>query len=284
MTGCRWSWQSEAVNDDDPCTPQTLIGNDGATITCCLHGGQLLSWIPAGGPERLWLSPLRTCGPGASIRGGVPVVFPQFSERGPLPKHGFARDRAWQVLPTVGDGAARWSARLQADAQTRVIWPHDFTLQVDVVAIGGQLTIELSATNDGGNAFSFMAALHAYLRVGDPAGTTVNGLGGIVGQDNGADAAPTELPTGPLLAVSPRDVALLGVPGPVLIDDPALGPLTITADGFTDRVIWHPGPNPKIADVPEGAEQEFFCIEPAVLTPVMLAPSERWSGQTTFVS
>ena len=83
--------------------PTTVLGQpamhlrapDGAQATVLLHGAHTVSWIPAGDQERLYLSPLAVAGPGQSVRGGVPVIFPQFNAQGPLPRHGFARDRAW---------------------------------------------------------------------------------------------------------------------------------------------------------------------------------------------
>ena len=71
---------------------------DGAQATVLLHGGHLVSWKPAGGEEQLYLSPTAVAGQGQAIRGGVPVIFPQFEQRGPdvsLPRHGLARTRTW---------------------------------------------------------------------------------------------------------------------------------------------------------------------------------------------
>lgn len=265
----------------DPCVPTTVESADGARLTCCAHGGQVLGWVPAGGNvDRLWLSPSMRCGPGQAIRGGVPVVFPQFSGRGPLPKHGVARDRAWEELPVDQAGEARWSARLRSDAATMAIWPHEFTLTITAAAVGRQLELGLSVRNDGHAAFDLSAALHAYLRVG--AGTTVHGLGGLPAEDNASGEAPITMPAGGLPAIDRRDVAVLGVPGPVRVDDPELGDLTVEATGMPDRVVWNPGAGHEIADIPDGAEAEFVCVEPAALAAVTLAAGAEWRGRAVL--
>src|SRR5512146_3353582 len=68
-----------------------LHGPDGAQAEVYLHGAQVTSWKAADGLERLFLSERSDFLPGSAIRGGVPVIFPQFNELGPLIKHGFAR-------------------------------------------------------------------------------------------------------------------------------------------------------------------------------------------------
>ena len=71
---------------------------DGARAEIYLHGAHLTSWVPAGGSEALFLSPKAEFVQGSAIRGGVPVIFPQFSDLGPLPKHGFARTLDWEPV------------------------------------------------------------------------------------------------------------------------------------------------------------------------------------------
>ena len=73
---------------------------DGAVALVSLFGAQVLSWTPAGGEDRLYLSPQAVFDGRSAIRGGVPVCFPQFGDRGPLPRHGFARQRRWVVSNT----------------------------------------------------------------------------------------------------------------------------------------------------------------------------------------
>jgi glucose-6-phosphate 1-epimerase len=264
----------------DPCTPVTVTATDGARLVMAAHGGQVLGWTPAGpGPGRLWTSPLTACGPGIAIRGGVPVVFPQFSDRGPLPKHGIVRDRAWQLRPGLPPtAAARCVATLADDDATRAVWAQRFRLTVTAEALGDRLTIVLDVENTGPRAWSFAAALHAYLAVGDAGRTTVEGLGGLPAQDNASAGAPLTLPDGPLAAIGPRDVAVHGATGPVVVDDPDRGRLVVEADGFTDRVLWNPGEPHGLADVPPGGAASFVCVEPAALSPVTLAPGAAWHG------
>jgi len=263
----------------DPCTEQTLTAADGAQLRVCAHGGHVLGWAPAGGGQRLWLSPGAECGPGLAIRGGVPVIFPQFAGRGPLPKHGFARNRAWSV---IGSGPGSWSARLVDDEQTRALWPHRFELTLSAQARGLALELTLAAHNPDEQAWSFTAALHSYFTVGDRA-ATISGLGGRTAADN-ADGSSVLLaaPAEPITALATRDVSIEDAPGPLTLTDPGNPPLTITANGFPDRVVWNPGPGHGLSDVPAGAESGFVCIEPAALTPIELPGGATWTGSVRF--
>ena len=268
----------------DACTPQTVRGDDGAALTACPHGGHVLGWVPAGGDERLWLSPTTRCGPGSAIRGGIPVIFPQFAARGPLPKHGVARDRAWTVAPAPSDGrgVARWSAVLVDDAATREVWPQRFRLALTASAAGDRLDVRLDVEHtgrEGDPPWTFTAALHSYLAVS--AGARLHGLEGRDAEDNAAGGRALLLPADPLEALAPRDVAVPGVRD-VRLEDPQLGDLRLAAEGFGDRVVWNPGPGHGLADVPEGGEAGFVCVEAAALAPVTLRPGEVWTGRETL--
>jgi glucose-6-phosphate 1-epimerase len=277
-----------------PCSPLRAHAADGARLVACAHGGQVLGWTPASdGRDRLWLSPLARCGPGAAIRGGIPVVFPQFAGRGPLPKHGLARDRTWELdHGTEGAPVARVTGRLTDDEQTRAIWPHRFTLTMIAEAVGNLLTISLQARNDapvGGAAFTLTAALHSYLAV-DAASARLEGMSGYRAQDNAAGGAELLLPDAPLAALGPRDLAVPGARWPVRLVDsdgsavqvscaPADGPpVGGPDDGFDSLVIWNPGDEHGLPDAPPDAARRFLCVEPARLSPVTVAPQGVWRG------
>ena len=267
---------------DDPCEPITL-GRTGtgppAFMRFGSHGGQVLGWTPGGTDvDRLWLSRTYACGPGKAIRGGVPVIFPQFSDRGPLPKHGVARDRAWEYLSAGADQEmSQATFELTDDHATREIWPHRFRLWLGATAFATALDVAVEVRNDGDDRFSFTAALHSYLAVGS-ADARIHGLAGLPAEDNAAGRAAITMPAEPLDALGKRDVAVRGATAPVVLDDPALGALTVTATGFADVVVWNPGPGHGLGDVPDGAERGFVCIEPAALSPVHLSPGAVWHG------
>lgn len=251
---------------DDPCRTLTRTSHDGARLQGCEHGGHLTGWWPAGASgSRLWLSPASTCGPGLAIRGGIPVVFPQFGLLGPLPKHGLARDHAWTLLdtPPGPEAALAFTTTVGERAQ----WPHRAALTVSAVARGARLTVRLDVANAGGTPLSFTAALHTYLHV------------------TSTDAARVEgLPGGRLGTVGPFDRMFHDVPGPLTLRDDGQPPLLIDAEGFTDWVAWNPGPGHGLPDVREGDETAFVCLEPASLCPVHLAPGDVWWSTLTLTT
>ena len=161
-----------------------LTARDGARAEINPHGAQVASWVPAGGGrserERLFLSQASEFQAGAPMRGGAPVIFPQFGGLGALPKHGFARLCAWELV-SVDRGAETASTQfaLGDSEATRQLWPHSFRAEVRVTVGGQRLEINLVITNTGRDSFTFTAALHTYFRVEDVATAAVEGLQGV---------------------------------------------------------------------------------------------------------
>src|SRR3954468_15120906 len=119
----------------------SLVSPDGARAEVYLHGAHVTSWIPSGGTQRLFLSERSDFGGSAAIRGGIPVIFPQFAARGPLPKHGFARASDWELVNfDAQHGRAtqgRATLRFSSSAATRAIWPGEFIAELRV-SVSGQ--------------------------------------------------------------------------------------------------------------------------------------------------
>jgi len=263
----------------------TLTAPDGARAEIYLYGAHVTSWVPAGGEERLFMSGVSAFAPGSPIRGGVPLVWPQFGMTGPLPLHGIVRLQSWELAAVdLRDGRATATLRLDDSEATRALWGQAFRTELAVTAGGNELKIELSATNTGAEPFTFTAALHTYLAVKELAATHVEGLAGRSYRDNAAggvevvDAAPRVVFGGEVNRLYPN------APAEVRLVD---GDRTLTsrAAGFTDAVVWNPGPA-KCATMPDLEPEDylkFVCVETAtVVAPVALAPGEWWVGSQTL--
>ena len=125
----------------------TLTAPDGARAEVYLYGAHVTSWIPAGGAgeERLFMSRVSAFKPGAPIRGGVPLVFPQFGGGGPLPLHGIIRIQSWELAALDEcDGRATATLRLVDSDATRALWPHAFQTELTVTVGGNELIVMLA--------------------------------------------------------------------------------------------------------------------------------------------
>jgi glucose-6-phosphate 1-epimerase len=266
-----------------------LRSADGASAEIHLHGAHLVSWRPAmDGGERLFLSARSEFREGAAIRGGVPVIFPQFATEGPLPRHGFARTSPWTLagVERAADGSAHARLELRDTAATRAIWPASFLATVTVRVVGEHLAIGLAVQNTGTQPFSFTSALHTYLRVEDVGDVELVGLRGARYRES---SAPTVLITDDAETLRPmREVDRVYVDAPHrLVLRERRRALGIEATGFPDVVVWNPGTAAaaRLTDMEPGGERRMLCVEAAaVQTPVILAPSQRWRGEQRLVA
>ena len=260
----------------------------GARATVLLHGGHVVAWNPAGGDEQLYLSPKSGYAPGQAIRGGVPVVFPQFNARGPLQRHGFARNKPWQLVSALGtDDHAVALLRLTDDAASRAQWLHTFALDLQVEISADRLQMTLSCQNTGDTPFRFTSALHTYLRVDALSATRLHGLAGLPYWNAVGDTTQTQqeewlLPGGDL------DRVYYGVQRDLLLHElrgTHERELQIRQQGFPDVVVWNPDAQKcaALADMPPDGYKNMLCVEAACIAqPVQLAPGETWEGKQTL--
>ena len=258
----------------------SLAAPDGAQAEVYLHGAHVTSWRPPGGVERLFLSSAAEFRAGAALRGGVPVIFPQFSSLGPLPKHGFARTTPWEWVD-LDSGAASTTARfcLRDSDATRRLWPYAFLAELAVTIGGPRLEMALSVTNTGEQPLSFTAGLHTYLRVADIRTVTVADLAGVryFDQVRGEE----QVQSGPAVAFRGEvDRGYFHAPDRLEVRE--LGRTTrVEKDGFADWVIWNPWAErgAALADLEPEGYLRMVCVEAAAVGALIsLEPSARWRG------
>jgi len=259
-------------------TPCLQLQADGASALVALHGAQLLSWRTPDGRERLFLSERARFHEGSAIRGGIPVIFPQFGARGSLRKHGFARLRAWRCVG-VDTHAARFElAGRPGDGE----WPHAFVARVRVELGAQHLGIGFEVENRGAEPFTFTAALHSYLRVDDCAAVVLHGLQGLRYEDSAAGGTLALEQASMLRVDGELDRVYAAVSAPVELHEGSAR-LQVTQHGFGDVVVWNPGAAlaARIDDLAAGEYRHFVCVEAAqVLQSVRLPPRACWrAGQ-----
>ncbi|HEY5971033.1 MAG TPA: D-hexose-6-phosphate mutarotase [Pseudoxanthomonas sp.] len=246
--------------------PALLIDTPFSNAALSLHGGQLLSFVPRGFDDLLWLSPNSKRAPEA-IRGGVPVCWPYFGRQGQgaeVPQHGHARNTSWTVI----------DARRDYDGETiiELALPERDGLPrrlAQTLRIGRGLHQSLVTHNTGVEPVIFTQALHSYFHVGDASRVQVTGLGGLKYADryDGREHAQS----GDWNLHDPRD------PGrsdrtyhragdSFSLFDPTLRRrIDLTTGGSRSLVVWNPGEQGigAIADAPADGWRRFVCLEAA---------------------
>jgi glucose-6-phosphate 1-epimerase len=239
---------------------------DGAEATITLYGAHLVSWKGADGRERMFLSERSALDGSKAIRGGVPVIFPQFAERGAGMRHGFARVSTWRLEDSGLDGDAAWACfdLAAGDLPTSVAdaWPHTFALSLRVAVRANELEMVLTVRNLGAAPFPFSAALHTYHLVPDVCAVRIEGIS-----------------SDEISIIDKLDEVYLHVGGRAQL---ATGEATLVLEqsGFTDAVVWNPGAvdAAALSDMENDEYKRFVCIEPALLEPVTLEAGNVWRG------
>ena len=260
----------------------TIRAADGAQATVTLYGGHLVAWQTSDGQERLFCSRDSALDGSRAIRGGVPVIFPQFGARGTGMRHGFARVATWQLESTGDADGAAWAQFIlqHTDLPDAIAttWPWAFTLRLRVAVQGLSLELQLSVHNTGEQAFPFSAALHSYFAIDQLGEARIGGLQRVrYSDETPQDALQAE----ELLQFADKlDRIYYQLPGALTLQSGS-HTLRLEQQGFTDAVVWNPGAQDAAAlpDLADDEYQRFICIEPALIQPDTLAAGAQWTGR-----
>ncbi|MDR7051903.1 glucose-6-phosphate 1-epimerase [Duganella sp. 3397] len=254
---------------------------DGAQATVALFGAHLLSWKTADGVERLFVSSQTPLDGSKAIRGGVPVIFPQFNVRGPGLRHGFARVSTWRLADSGGDNGSAFVELVldQSDLapEHAQAWPHQFALTLRFTLHGNALEAGFTVRNTGAAPFPFGVALHTYYDVGQLNATTISGLQHQQYTDHELN---TRIQDYPALHFNEKHDRLYQST-PTLMLNTASTTFNLSQQGFTEWVVWNPGQVDAAAlvDLADDEYQRFVCIEPARVDQQPLAAGAQWTGR-----
>lgn len=154
-----------------------------STCKVSKFGAHVISWT-FDGRELLFLSEETKMDGSRPIRGGIPLVFPQFGP-GDMVQHGFARRSEWNFISknvTSDESEAEIVFTLEPTEYTKSMWPHEFLLTYTTkITDEGKMTNTLEVVNknpEGGESFDFTALLHTYFKLEDISTLKITGLEG----------------------------------------------------------------------------------------------------------
>ncbi|ATG52226.1 D-hexose-6-phosphate mutarotase [Brachybacterium vulturis] len=262
--------------------PALLVTTPAATAELLLDGAQLISWIPTGEQDLLWLSPDSAFGEREAVRGGIPLIGPWFGPGRDMAmevKHGWLRNLRWDLAAAerAGDEVVITLATpedvraLSATARFR---------------LGAELSVDLTITA-GPRPLELEAALHTYLAVGDVRRIEIHGLEGAAFLDNTRGLVSDVMPEGePLRPTASTDRVVDSAAEVTVHDTKNARRIVSTPRGTAKTVVWNPwdAQVTEMADIPDAAWSDFVCIEPAIAKDgyVALAPGDSHRIGVTY--
>lgn len=257
----------------------TLLLDPNNEAVICHQAAHLISWKHAG-VEQLFVSEQADFTAGKAIRGGVPLIFPQFGALGAGQKHGFTRNVLWQQIDNIQPNSLTYE--LEANEETLAIWPFQFKAVFTVSLEDKQLRMQFEIANTDTKTFDFTAALHTYFRVNDVRNIEILGVQDLNYWDNGTPFNERYRDENPSLHINgPLDRIYFDSADPILLKE---GTLTrkIQQSGFSDTVIWNPWQEGAegFSDMQDEEFLRMMCIEAAVAnSPIALKAGEQWQGE-----
>ncbi|MDO5646096.1 MAG: D-hexose-6-phosphate mutarotase [Dermabacter sp.] len=260
-----------------------------------LSGAHIVSWVPDGGEDLLWLSPLASTRPGTSVRGGVPLIGPWFGSGvsgAESPAHGWLRTAPFALEWAREEADGSVSLSLVTGGVPASVDPRWALAEVRlVVRVGQTLDLDLTLTA-GASPIEVEAAFHTYFAVREIQDVELSGLADAPFVDTRNDRTPGVIAREPFTFRGPTDLVMTSG-APLTLTDPGLRrDVEILPREATRTVVWTPWREgtANFTDIPEDQWNAFVCVETAISEDgrARLAPHEsarlgvRYSLSTTL--
>ena len=238
------------------------VEHPSVTARIALEGAHLVSCIPSGQTDLLWMSPSDAQAPGGVLRGGVPLCWPWFGNSRTGPAHGIARRSLWQLTSAERDEqSVKLRLELPAATQRSVLPEESWALSLEL-CMGASLQMTLTSRNTGKGPQLLSQALHSYLPVADITKVRVAGLDGATYLDQLTDSHQVQ--QGDLTIEREVDRIYLRHSQPIHLSD-GQRTLEICRSGSASVVLWNPWQDKarKLENFPPDGYRTMLCIEAA---------------------
>lgn len=254
--------------------------SNNAECVITLWGANVVSW-KNDGEERLYLSPKARFDETSAIRGGIPVVFPQFGRPSDvMPQHGFARTMKWEFHGfVVENNCCTAEFQLQSSENTLSVYPHHFLIKYFVSLSHKKLFCSFIVENTGkSDVMRFQILLHSYLQCSDIENATVCGFDGCSFRDKLKGESECVESISKITFTQETDRIYLEPSSDIILSSRLNGDIQVHSFGVlnckdetkpirSDVVLWNPWVNKtlSIADFASDSFQNFVCVEPGLV-------------------
>jgi len=253
------------------------IDNAQCSAELSLFGGHVMHWQPSGQKPVLWMSKSAAFDGKTALRGGIPVCWPWFGAIEGKGRHGLVRTRLWQ-MEHYADTTEGTELTLSIELnEAENPWPHPNRLVMHL-QFGEQLRQTLQMRNDSENPQCFAYALHNYFKVSNHEKVRIPVFANGIFNDNESGEKHLVDP-GTESYKGPIDRTYVNENGASILDKKYARSIHIEKTGSQHWVLWNPGTAAaeQMADIHEGGEKKFICLETANTAAVVIPPGEEIS-------
>ncbi len=152
---------------------KTIKRTNGCEVSYSCEQGGIITSLMLEGTEILYVDKETFENKGRSVRGGIPILFPnagpippelEYTELNTLKQHGFARDTKWSLVKESNDS---FIEMLRADDTTKKVYPYNFELSLTgELQKDGAFTLVQSIKNlEEIKELPVSSGLHPYFKV-----------------------------------------------------------------------------------------------------------------------